>query len=158
MPLVSPLRNDVWQSINGSMDCALQEHFQKEHSLWYGELLLQLDDAAARQIGEELRQLAQLTEPHVAHDLSQALPPGGHYCHGGQPDVCSRQGSGIMPEDRGVACRVICLCNASEQKLRRSLAAQGTGCFWATACPSGTWTCMGHAAAQIYCHQEVRHR
>ena len=83
------------------MDCVLQEHFQKERSSWYGKLLAQLDDAAARQIREELSQMAQLTEPHVAHDLSQALPPGGRYCHGCQSDVCTCQGIGTMPKDRG---------------------------------------------------------
>ena len=71
------------------VDCASQEHFQKEQSSWYGELLLQLDDAAARQIREELSQLAQLTEPHVAHDLSQALPPGDPCCHGCQCLMCT---------------------------------------------------------------------
>ena len=74
--LVCLLRIDVWQRVHRSVDCALQEHFQEERSSWYGELLAQLDDAAARQIREELSQLAQLTEPHVAHDLSQALPAG----------------------------------------------------------------------------------
>ena len=42
----------------------------------YGELLAELDNAAARQIAEELSQLAELAEPHVAYDLAQALPPG----------------------------------------------------------------------------------
>ena len=70
------VRHDVLQRMHGIVDRALQEHFPKERSSWFGELLAQLDDAAARQILEELSQLAQLTEPHVAHDLSQALPPG----------------------------------------------------------------------------------
>ena len=87
------------------MDCALQEHLSKEHSSWYGELLAQLDDAASRQMREELSLLEQLTEPHVAHDLSQALPPGGRCCHGCQSDVHTRQDDDTMLKDRGLACR-----------------------------------------------------
>lgn len=53
-----------------------QSTLEKASQPAYGELLVELDNAAARQIAEELSQLAELTEPHVAYDLAQALPPG----------------------------------------------------------------------------------
>jgi hypothetical protein len=44
----------------------------------YGRLLLALDDAAGREIRRSLEdgQTEELTEPAVAHTLSQLLPPG----------------------------------------------------------------------------------
>ena len=50
----------------------------------------ELDNAAARQIAEELSQLAELTEPHVAYDLAQALPPG-------QTPACSFSVHALLP-------------------------------------------------------------
>ncbi len=54
----------------------VQGTLEKRSQPAYGKLLAELDSAAARQIVEELSQLAELTEPHVAYVLAQALPPG----------------------------------------------------------------------------------
>jgi isochorismate synthase/2-succinyl-5-enolpyruvyl-6-hydroxy-3-cyclohexene-1-carboxylate synthase/2-succinyl-6-hydroxy-2,4-cyclohexadiene-1-carboxylate synthase/O-succinylbenzoate synthase len=42
----------------------------------YGRLLQLLDDCAARAIDETLEGLSELTEPHVARQLSRLLPRG----------------------------------------------------------------------------------
>ena len=135
MLLVFSFKAGVRQRQVVSMDCALQERFQKEYGSWYGELLAHLDDAAARQIREELSQLAQLTEPHVAHDLSQALPRGNCYCHGCQCAVCTWQDVGTMSIHRGLACRVTWLCRASMQKLRQDRHCAGNGLFLGNSMP-----------------------
>ncbi len=73
---VERLREALLPPIGLMCDWNVQGCAQNATDASYGDLLAELDGAAARQIHESLRQLPELCEPHVAHDLAQALPPG----------------------------------------------------------------------------------
>lgn len=55
------------------------KHFTARVQDEYGRLLQLLDDCASREIDTALEELGELTEPHVARELSRILPKGA-YC------------------------------------------------------------------------------
>lgn len=103
----------------------------------YVHLLASLDRAAGRGIDACLDNLETLTEPHVARELARVLPKG--MTHSGLVTSVQRGRNCVTSGVIVIACQlsnIVC-------------AAQAMGCSWATACRSGTSTCMVLCPARL---------